>query len=198
MTLETPDGKDETIVAESLLMSLGGYDHHVITVDGISTLFAIRTESETYRIHATGMGEGGNIHLVPVWKTEIQKKRKTYFYHLGKSTDGAIVGRNPRQKKTLCRDEAFFTHLEAHIKRIMPPDGQLIWLAATECGRPVCAEQGYTIETLRPDKGGRRQDLSMPEKDLPRSFVATGGCGLGGNTAIVPEVQRILDKIHGR
>lgn len=198
VTLEARDGEEETIIADTLLMALGDYGEQVITVDGISTLFAIRTESKAYKIHPTGMGEGGNIHIVPVWKTEDEEKGKTYFYHLGKGTDGAIVGRNPRQRKSLRHDEAFFTHLEAHIKKIMPNDGQLIWLAATECGRPVSATQGYGIKALQPDQGALSQSRWRPERNLPPSFVATGGCGLGGNTAIIPEVQRILDTLGKR
>ncbi len=198
VTIEAADGKDKTIITETLLMALGDYGDQVITVDGISTLFAVRTESETYKIHPAGMGEGGNIHIVPVWKMENEEKGKTYSYHLGKGTDGAIVGRNPRQRKSLRNDEAFFDHLEAHVKKIMPRDGQLIWLAATECGRPVSARQGYGIKALHPEEGALPHSGLRPERDLPRSFVATGGCGLGGNTAIIPEVQRILDTLAKR
>jgi glycine/D-amino acid oxidase-like deaminating enzyme len=193
VTIETADGKDKTIVAENLLMALGDYGKRVITVDGISTLFAIRTENKGYKIHSTGMGEGGNIHIVPVWKTEKKEEGITYSYHLGKGTDGAIVGRDPKQIKSLRHDEAFLTHLEAHVKRIMPSDGQLIWLAATECGRPVSARQGYSVETLQPEEGVLSHSPLSAERNLPRSFVASGGCGLGGNTAIIPEVQRRLD-----
>lgn len=195
VTLEAKDGEDKTIIADTLLMALGDYGEQVITVDGISTLFAIRTESKSYKIYPAGMGEGGNIHIVPVWKTENEEEGKAYSYHLGKGTDGAIVGRNPRHRKSLRYDEAFFAHLEAHVKKLMPTDGQLIWLAATECGRPVSARQGYCIKTLQPEKGAPPDSHLSSERDLPPSFVATGGCGLGGNTAIIPEVQRILDTL---
>jgi glycine/D-amino acid oxidase-like deaminating enzyme len=195
VTIGTANGKDRTIIADNLLMSLGDYGKQVITVDGISTLFAIRTQNRGYEIHPTGMGEGGNIHIVPVWKTERHEQGARYCYHLGKGTDGAIVGRNPKERKSLCHDEAFFSHLEAHVKKIMPPDGQLIWLAATECGRPVSARQGYSIKTLQPEQGVLSQLHWSAERSLSRSFVASGGCGLGGNTAIIPEVQRHLDSL---
>lgn len=198
VTIGTADGKDKTIIADNLLMALGDYSEQVITVDGISTLFAIQTENKGYKLHPTGMGEGGNIHIVPVWKMEREEKGITYSYHLGKGTDGAIVGRNPRQRKSLCHDEAFFTHLQAHVKKIMPADGQLIWLAATECGRPVSARQGYSIKTLQPEEGVLSHPSLISKRSLSRSFVATGGCGLGGNTAIIPEVQRSLDFLAKR
>ncbi len=198
VTIGTADGRDKTIIADTLLMALGDYGKQVITVDGISTLFAIRTENRGYKIHPTGMGEGGNIHIVPVWKAERKEKGTTYSYHLGKGTDGAIVGRNPKQRKSLRHDEAFFAHLEAHVKRIMPPDGQLIWLAATECGRPVSARQGYSIKTLQPEEDVLSGLPWSSKTSLPLSFVASGGCGLGGNTAIIPEVQRRLDFLAKR
>jgi hypothetical protein len=30
----------------------------------------------------------------------------------------------------------------------------------------------------------------------PINFEAAGGCGLGGNTPIIPEVQEVLDKLQ--
>ena len=76
-------------------------------------------------------------------------------------------------------DKDFIAHLEIHLKKLLPPDSRLIWITFTECGRPVVAGQGYRIEPLRPGK--------------PINFEASGGCGLGGNTPIIPEVQASLD-----
>ncbi len=193
VAIRTADGEEKTIVATNLLMALGGYDDDVITVDGISTLFVVRTENKNYRIHPTGMGEGGTIHIVPVWSVEGKEDGKFYYYHLGKATNGAILGRNPQEPKSLGEDKEFLTHLEAHIRRIMPENARLTWIAATECGRPVTAEQGYHVNRVRPYH-------SVPvqmENETPTSFEAKGGCGLGGNTAIIPEVQTILDQQPG-
>jgi hypothetical protein len=59
----------------------------------------------------------------------------------------------------------------------------------------VSARQGYGIKALKPEEGARPHLPLSPERNLPGSFVATGGCGLGGNTAIIPEVQRVLDTL---
>ena len=180
VTLTTGEGKEITVIADRLLLALGGYGEGIMSVDGISTLFVVRTVNENYRIHPTGMGEGGTIHVVPVWTIENKENDCRVFYHLGKATDGAIMGRDPRRVKTLAKDQGYLLHLGAHLKRIIPADSTFMWLAATECGRPVCAEQHYIISPLL---SGVRQ---------PESFEATGGCGLGGNTAIIPEVQTQL------
>ena len=180
VTLTTGEGEEVTVIAGRLLLSLGGYGKGIISVDGISTLFVVRTVHENYRIHPTGMGEGGTIHVVPVWTLESREDDVRVFYHLGKATDGAIMGRDPRMPKSLARDRDYLLHLEAHLKRIIPADSSFLWLAATECGRPVCAEQHYIIRPLL--SGVRR----------PQGFEATGGCGLGGNTAVIPEVQAQL------
>lgn len=188
--MRTTDNEEKTIVANVLLAAFGDYPEDIITVDGISTLFVITTSNANYRIHPTGMGEGGTIHIVPVWIARSKKNGKTLYHHLGKATNGAIMGRNPASRKSLERDKAFLDHLEMHLKRIVPPDSVFIWLAVTECGRPVSAKQGYSLKPLRlPTDCGE-----STQTGLPLSFVATGGCGLGGNTAIIPEVQQALDR----
>ena len=184
VTLTTGGGREITIIAKKLLLSLGGYGKGIISVDGISTLFVVRTANEDYRIHPAGMGEGGTIHVVPVWKLESNEDGGRVFYHLGKATDGAIMGRDPGMPKSLAGDQDYLRHLQSHLKRIIPPDGTLLWLAATECGRPVCAEQHYMI---RPLLSGVKQ---------LESFEATGGCGLGGNTPVIREVQAKLQSTH--
>jgi len=62
--------------------------------------------------------------------------------------------------------------------------------AATECGRPVSAYQGYSIGPLLHREERSKRAQAGPHVELK----ATGGCGLGGNTAIIPEVQEILDR----
>ena len=185
------DGEQKTLVASTLLMALGDYGKDVITVDGVSTLFAVITENEQYRLHPTGMGEGGTIHVVPVWSMPHREGGKTRYSHLGKATNGAIMGRNPLKPKLIDADRGFLAHLEVSLKKIIPPDATFIWLAATECGRPVSARQGYSVYPLLPNNG--RRDLA-PYPQAPLSFKASGGCGLGGNTAIIPEVQAVLDR----
>ena len=190
VNIKLADGGKKTIVADVLLVALGDYAKDIITVDGVSTLFAIVTENSGYRIHPTGMGEGGTIHVVPVWSAQAFKDGKIFYYHLGKATDGAIMGRNPARPKSLDPDRAILLHLEANLKRIAPPGATFLWIAATECGRPVSAYQGYSIGPLL-DQEARGKDL---QADHMLNFKATGGCGLGGNTAIIPEVQEILDR----
>ena len=180
VTLTTAEGREVTIIASRLLLALGGYGKDIISVDGISTLFVVRTANENYRLHPAGLGEGGTIHAVPVWELERREEGGRVFYHLGKATDGAIMGRDPHRVKSLAKDQDFLLHLESHLKRIIPPDSTFLWLAATECGRPVCAEQHYNISPLRPGAG------------ISAGWEAAGGCGLGGNTPIIPEVQDLL------
>ena len=187
------DGKQKTLVASTVLMALGDYGKDVITVDGVSTLFAVMTEHEHYRLHPTGMGEGGTIHVVPVWSMPHHEGGKTRYYHLGKATNGAIMGRNPRQPKSIHADREFLVHLESSLKKIIPPDATFLWLAATECGRPVSARQGYSVYPLQP-KNECCDQTTCTRSQGPLSFKASGGCGLGGNTAIIPEVQAILDR----
>ncbi|MCG6535244.1 MAG: hypothetical protein L7F78_11245 [Syntrophales bacterium LBB04] len=190
VNIKLADGGERTVIADILLVALGDYGNDVITVDGVSTLFAIITENSRYRIHPTGMGEGGTIHVVPVWSVQAFKEGKTFYYHLGKATIGAIMGRNPLHPKSLDPDRAFLLHLEANLKRIAPPEATFLWIAATECGRPVSAYQGYSISPLlhQEERGKALQ------ADHILNFKATGGCGLGGNTAIIPEVQEVLDR----
>jgi len=184
------DGRKKTLVADIVLAALGDYGRDVITVDGVSTLFAIITENSRYRLYPSGMGEGGTIHVVPIRSLQASKDSKTLYYHLGKATNGAIMGRNPLRPKSLGFDRAFLLHLEASLKRIAPRGATFLWIAATECGRPVSAHQGYTIGPLL-DGEERSRD---PRTHRALNFKATGGCGLGGNTAIIPEVQEILDQ----
>lgn len=184
------DGSEKRVIADVLLMALGDYGKDVITVDGVSTLFAIVTENDRYRIYPTGMGEGGTIHIVPVWSLQEVKNGRTFYYHLGKATNGAIMGRNPKRPKSLHPDRAFLLHLEANLKRIVPPGSTFLWIAATECGRPVSANQGYSIRPLF----AREECSEGLQKAHTLNFKATGGCGLGGNTAVIPEVQEILDR----
>jgi hypothetical protein len=190
VNIKLADGGGKTVIADIVLVAFGDYGKDVITVDGVSTLFAIVTENSSYRIHPTGMGEGGTIHVVPVWSVRAFKDGKTFYYHLGKATIGAIVGRNPLRPKSLDPDRAFLLHLEANLKRIAPPGATFLWIAATECGRPVSAYQGYSIGPLL-DQEERGKG---PRADHTLNFKATGGCGLGGNTAIIPEVQEMLDR----
>jgi len=180
VTLTTEENKEITVIADRVLISLGGYGKGIISVDGISTLFVVRTANRSYRIHPTGMGEGGTIHVVPVWTLEEREDNGRVYYHLGKATDGAIMGRDPWVPKSLDGDQEYLQHLQAHLKRIVPADSTLIWLAATECGRPVSAQQHYTVHSL------------LSGTMSPESFEAVGGCGLGGNKAIIPEVQHQL------
>src|SRR5271157_668486 len=194
VNIKLADGEEKTIVADILLVALGDYAKDVITIDGVSTLFAIITENSRYRLHPSGMGEGGTIHVVPVWSVEADKDGKTYYYHLGKATSGAIMGRNPSRPKSVEPDRAFLLHLEASLKRIAPPGATFLWIAATECGRPVSAHQGYAIGPLL-DGEERNRD---PRSHRALNFKATGGCGLGGNTAIIPEVREILDQRTGQ
>ncbi|MDY0042329.1 MAG: hypothetical protein RBS57_18625, partial [Desulforhabdus sp.] len=189
VSLRLAGGEQKTVIADVLLVALGDYPADVITVDGVSTLFLVITDHDRYRIYPTGMGEGGTIHIVPVWSLQLSEKGKTRYYHLGKATNGAIMGRDPGRSKSLYPDRDFLVHLEAHLKRIVPADATFIWIAATECGRPVSAKQGYTVNPLKDEERNKEFDLPMP-----LSFKATGGCGLGGNTAIIPEVQEILDR----
>ncbi len=184
------DGEEKTVIADILLVALGDYGKDIITVDGVSTLFAIITENSGYRIHPAGMGEGGTIHVVPVWAGQAFREGKKFYYHLGKATNGAIMGRNPLHPKSLAADRAFLLNLEANLKRIAPPGATFLWLAATECGRPVSAHQGYTITPLL----ARKERRKSPPAGQALNFKATGGCGLGGNTAIIPEVQEMLDR----
>jgi len=181
-------GEEKTVIADVLLLALGDYGKDVITIDGVSTLFAIITENSGYRIHPAGMGEGGTIHVVPLWSLQTFRNGKTSYYHLGKATNGAIMGRNPLRPKSLDPDRAFLHNLEANLKRITPPGATFLWIAATECGRPVSAYQGYSIGPLFDQEYGKGS-----QADHTLNFKATGGCGLGGNTAIIPEVQEILD-----
>lgn len=190
VTIKLADGGEKTVIADILLVALGDYGKDIITVDGVSTLFAIITESSSYRIHPTGMGEGGTIHVVPVWSVQAFKDGKPFYYHLGKATNGAIMGRNPLRPKSLEPARAFLLHLEANLKRIAPPGATFLWIAATECGRPVSAYQGYSIGPLL----DQEERSKGPQADHMLNFKATGGCGLGGNTAIIPEVQDILDR----
>jgi hypothetical protein len=187
--IRLPNGRERMILANVLLMALGDFAEDVITVDGVSALFAILTENEQYKIYPTGMGEGGTIHVVPVWTGQTVQQGKKIFFHLGKATDGAILGRTPGAPKSLYPDRDFLYHLGAHLRRMIPAGSNFIWLAATECGRPVSARQGYSVKPLLPERGDRKNRM----KQAPLSFIATGGCGLGGNTAILPEVQDFLD-----
>jgi hypothetical protein len=190
VSIKLGDGGQTIVTANVLLLALGDYAENVITVDGVSALFAVVTDNSEYRIYPTGMGEGGTIHIVPVWSYPLEQGGKKIFYHLGKATNGAIMGRNPSLPKSVHRDKALLTHLETNLKKIAPLNSTFIWIAVTECGRPVSARQGYTIEPLRLRKGW----TSGAQPAAPLSFKATGGCGLGGNTAIIPEVQEILDR----
>lgn len=190
VTIKLAGGEEKTVIADILLVALGDYGKDVITVDGVSTLFAIITENSEYRIHPSGMGEGGTIHVVPVWSVQAFRDGKTFTYHLGKATNGAIMGRNPLHPKSLDPDRAFLLHLEANLKRIAPPGATFLWIAATECGRPVSAYQGYSIGPLLDQEECSKESPA----DHTLNFKATGGCGLGGNTAIINEVQEILDR----
>ncbi len=189
VVVRSADHGQKIISANVVLAALGDYADDVITVDGISTLFVITTDDPRYRIFPTGMGEGGTIHIVPVWSAQTKDGAGTLHHHLGKSTNGAIMGRDPARHKRLQPDRSFLLHLEAHLKKIIPPAATFLWLAATECGRPVSARQGYSVKPLRFATNCHRD----AERFSPPSFAATGGCGLGGNTAIIPEVQQALD-----
>ncbi len=182
-------GAEKRFTADTLLIALGDYGSGIITIDGVSALFAVVTEDRRYRLYPTGMGEGGTIHVVPVWSFRSQGEGKTIYAHVGKATDGAIMGRDPALSKSIESDRSFLLHLEANLKRIIPRGATFVWLAATECGRPVSALQGYSIAPLL--EGRNKAAASRP--GYPLSFKATGGCGLGANTAIIPEVQELLD-----
>ena len=173
------DEEEKTVIADTVITAVGDYGEDIIPVDGVSTLFVIRTESQGYNLFPTGMGEGGTIHIVPVEVLKREENGKTKYYHLGKATNGAIVGRDPRNPKRLRKDRDFILHIETNLKKILPPDGTLIWLSATECGRPVVASQSYRVDSLSIE---------------PLVIAIAGGCGLGGNTPIIPEVQTALEK----
>lgn len=174
-------GKQEkTKIAKMVLLAAGDYGRDIIAVDGVSTMFAVQTESKTYRLFPTGIGEGGTIHIVPVSTIRVQKGNKTLYCHLGKATNGAVVGRNSKTPKRVYRDSDFISHLESSLQHILPGDGRLIWLTLTECGRPVVSGQGYRVDGFGPHR--------------PICFEASGGCGLGGNTPIIPQVQTALKK----
>jgi hypothetical protein len=190
VTIKLADGTEKLIIADVLLLALGDFGKSIISVDGVSTLFAVITDNSSYKIHPTGMGEGGTIHVVPVSSLDRSSNGKTSYYHLGKATIGAVMGRDPSQPKLLYPDKEFLLHLEENLKRIIPPGATFLWIAVTECGRPVSAHQGYSIDSLIDQK--ERPKGSRPEPIL--NFKATGGCGLGGNTAIIPEVQEVLDR----
>ena len=173
-------GKEKkTVVADTVITAIGNYGENIISVDGVSILFVIRTESPKYNLFPTGMGEGGTIHIVPVGSLKKIENKKTLYYHLGKATNGAVVGRDPRYPKRISKDIDFLLHIETHLRRILPADADLIWITATECGRPVVAGQGYRVTTLA---------------QQPLVIDIAGGCGLGGNTPIIPEVQQALEK----
>ncbi|MFP4030879.1 MAG: hypothetical protein ACLFTV_04865 [Desulfococcaceae bacterium] len=181
---ETGAGETVTVVADHLLLALGRYDG-LIPVDGLSTLFAIRTTDPDYKLFPTGMGEGGNIHIVPAGTARAREGEHGVHYHLGKATNGAVMGRHPLAPKRIGPDIDFWIHLEANLRKLLPPDGRLVWLYAAECGRPVSARQGYTVRPLFEESGGSDSE-----------FIAlniSGGCGLGANTAILPDVQALLD-----
>lgn len=182
------DGKRVTVAADHLLLALGRYER-LIAVDGFSTLFAIRTTDPDYRLFPTGMGEGGNIHIVPAGTARGREGAHGVHYHLGKATNGAVMGRHPLAPKRIGPDIDFWIHLEAHLRRLLPADGRLVWLYATECGRPVSARQGYSVRPLFPDIAAR--------PDGPVGLDISGGCGLGANTAVLPEVQAALDGRRG-
>lgn len=192
VTLEDSDGAKISVVTDILLMALGGYDG-LIPVDGISTLCVVITPEESYRFYPTGMGAGGNIHAVPIWSIVRREDGQFTYYHLCKATNGAAMGRHPLSPKAVARDRDFFIHLDSHLKKVIPKGSRLVWLAVTECGRPVSASQGYTLSAILPESKG-----FVPPGNLPVGFEARGGCGLGANTAIIPEVQEKLDRIRTR
>jgi hypothetical protein len=125
-----------------------------------------------------------------VWSGQWVEQGQRLFYHLGKATNGAVMGRDPARHKPLSPERSLLAHLEAHLRKIIPAEATFLWLAATECGRPVSAKQGYSLAQLP----GARKSGNGSGMSIPLSFKATGGCGLGGNTAIIPEVQAILDR----
>ena len=175
------ENEEKTVVSDTVITAVGDYGEDIISVDGVSTLFVIRTESRGYNLFPTGMGEGGTIHMVPVGILKKKENGKTVYYHLGKATNGAIVGRDPRNQKRLLKDKDFLLHIETNLKKILPDDAALIWITATECGRPVVADQSYRVKSL---------SLKPPVIDI------AGGCGLGGNTSVIPQVQKALEKQH--
>ena len=118
-------------------------------------------------------------HEISILKKKENGKNLTY--HLGKATNGAVVGRYPRYPKRILKDKDFLLHIETHLKKILPADADLIWITATECGRPVVANQSYRVKSL-----------SLK----PLVIDIAGGCGLGGNTSVIPQVQKALDKRH--
>jgi len=69
----------------------------------------------------------------------------------------------------------------ANLKKILPADAALIWITATECGRPVVADQSYRVKS---------------PSLKPLVIDIAGGCGLGGNTPVIPQVQKTLEKRH--
>jgi len=180
----TATGGTVTVEAEHLLMALGRYER-LIAVDGVSALFAVRTTDPDYRLFPTGMGEGGNIHIVPAGTVRVREGDHGVHYHLGKATNGAVMGRHPLAPKRIGPDIDFWIHLEANLRKLLPRDGRLVWLYATECGRPVSARQGYTVRPIFAEKE------SVPNG--PVSLDISGGCGLGANTAVLPDVQAMLD-----
>ena len=170
--------EEKAIVSDTVITALGSYGEDIISVDGISTLFVIRTESRNYNLFPTGMGEGGTIHIVPVESFKKEENGKILRYHLGKATNGAVVGRAPGDPKRIYKDQDFLLHIETNLKKILPADADLIWISATECGRPVVANQSYRVTTLSQE---------------PLVIDVAGGCGLGGNTPVIPEVQEALE-----
>jgi hypothetical protein len=180
----TAAGGTVTVEAEHLLMALGRYER-LIAVDGISTLFAVRTTDPDYRLFPAGMGEGGNIHIVPAGTVHAREGEHGVHYHLGKATNGAVMGRHPLAPKRIAPDLDFWIHLEVNLRKLLPGDGRLIWLYASECGRPVSARQGYSIRPIFAEKASA--------SDGPVSLDISGGCGLGANTAVLPDVQALLD-----
>jgi hypothetical protein len=173
--------REKTVTARAVLLAAGDYGRDIIPVDGVSTLFAIQTDNSKYRLFPTGIGEGGTVHIVPVASISVREKNVTQYLHLGKATNGAVVGRNSRMPKRVYPDRDLLLHLEHNLKEILPPDGQLIWLTFTACARPVVSGQGYRLDRY--------------PRGAPICFEACGGCGLGGNTSIMPEVQKALERI---
>ena len=173
--------REKRMITRTVLLAAGDYGRDIIPVDGVSTLFVVQTKRKAYRLLPTGIGEGGTIHMVPVSSIAVQQKNRTDYYHMGKATNGAAVGRNSKLPKRVHKDKDFISHIESNLKAILPEDGKLIWLAFTACGRPVVSAQGYRIDRFGPHRS--------------ICFEACGGCGLGGNTPIIPEVQTALRKI---
>jgi len=173
----------KTLLANTVLLAAGDYGPDIIPVDGVSTLFAVETAHRDYRLLPTGMGEGGTIHIVPVETLSLPRNGEMHYYHLGKATNGAVIGRDPFRPKRVQRDRDFIRHLEVHLKKIIPSGSRLLWLTLTACGRPVVAGQGYRVAPL------------ISGSNV--GFEAAGGCGLGGNTPIIPQVQAALERRAG-